>query len=38
MSITKLFVVMLLGFLGLGFLPIAEAAKIVWVDTIDVRR
>ena len=32
MSITKPFVVMLLGILGLGFLPIAEAAKIMWGD------
>ena len=38
MSITKLFVVMLLGFLGLGFLPIAEAAKITWVDASRLSR
>ncbi len=31
-SVTKPLLITLLGILGIGFLPIAEAAKIMWVD------
>jgi hypothetical protein len=36
-SFSRPLAITLVGILGMGFLPIAEAAKIVWVDTSDFR-